>query len=163
MHCSNLAADALHDAIKNWRSGTRLTPLSAEAVASSGVGCGVREVSIVEGVGDFEGRGVFKRVEDVAALADKRVLVLDKGPASAKLALALTAVTPRVVFLTELDALGLPSELANEVKRSDVKVLYQSRLLAVRGEGEVERVLVNDLDEDSEYELFVDAVVMLEV
>ena len=26
MHCSNLAADALHDAIKNWRAGIRLEP-----------------------------------------------------------------------------------------------------------------------------------------
>ena len=60
-----------------------------------------------------------------------------------------------------LTSLGLPEELATEVKRSDVKVLFQSRLLAVRGEGEVEKVLIHDLDEDSEYELFVDAVVLL--
>jgi len=76
--------------------------------------------------------------------------------------LELTGVTPRVVFLTELDALGLPEELAGEVKRSDVKVLFKSRLLAVRGEGEVEKVLIHDLDEDNDYELFVDAVVLLE-
>jgi nitrogen fixation NifU-like protein len=27
MHCSNLAADALHDAIKNYREGIKLTPV----------------------------------------------------------------------------------------------------------------------------------------
>ncbi len=90
------------------------------------------------------------------------MLVLDKGVASARLALALTGVTPRVIFVTELETLGLPEEVATEVKRSDVKVLFQSRLLAVRGEGEVEKVLIHDLDEDDEYELFVDAVVLLE-
>ena len=163
MHCSNLAADALHDAIKNWRSGTRLAPLSAEEIATSGGGCGTREATVIEGVEDYLGVGVYKRVDDTAELADKRVLVLDKGPASAELALALTGVTPRVVFLTELDTLGLPEELAGRVKRSDIKALYQSRLLAIRGEGEVEKVLVHDLDEDDEYELFVDAVVLLEV
>ena len=42
-------------------------------------------------------------------------------------------------------------------------MLYQSRLLAIRGEGEVEKVLIHDLDEDNEYELFVDAVVLAEV
>lgn len=42
-----------------------------------------------------------------------------------------------------------------------MKLLYQSRLLAVRGEGEVEKVLIHDLDEGDEYELFVDAVVLL--
>ena len=50
------------------------------------------------------------------------MLVLDKGPASARLALELTKVTPRVVFLTELDTLGLPEDLIHEIKRSDVKV-----------------------------------------
>jgi NifU-like protein involved in Fe-S cluster formation len=161
MHCSNLAADALHDAIKNYRTGVKLEPLSAEAVASTGVGCGAREASVIEGVGDYTGHGVYTAVADMAELTDKRVLVLDKGVASAKLALELTSVTPRVVFLTELDALGLPEDIAGEIKRSDVKVLFKSRLLAIRGEGEVEKVLIHDLDEDNEYELFVDAVVLL--
>jgi len=163
MHCSNLAADALHDAIKNWRSGTKLQPLTAEEIADTGVGCGAREATVVEGVDDYEGIGVYKRVDDPGELADKRVLVLDKGTASAELALELAEVTPRVVFLTELDSLGLPEDVAGKVKRSDIKVLFQSRLLAVRGEGEVEKVLIHDLDEDDEYELFVDAVVLLEV
>jgi len=162
MHCSNLAADALHAAVHNWRTGTKIEPMSAEEIASVGVGCGARDATVIEGVDDFADTGVFKRVDDVFVLADKRVLVLDKGIPSARLALSLTEVTPRVVFLTELDTLGLPEDLVHEIKRSDVKVLFQSRLLAVRGEGEVEKVLIHDLDEDSEYELFVDAVVLLE-
>ncbi len=63
--------------------------------------------------------------------------------------------------MTELDTLALPDDLATEMKRSEVKLLYQSRLLAIRGEGEVEKVLIHDLDENDEYELFVDAVVLL--
>ncbi len=112
MHCSNLAADALHDAIKNWRSGTRLAPLGEEAIAAAGKGCGAREVTAVQGLDEFAGKGVYTSVDDPATLTDKRVLVLDKGVASAQLALELTKVTPRVVFVTELDALGLPAELA---------------------------------------------------
>ena len=41
-----------------------------------------------------------------------------------------------------------PRSSSHEIKRSDVKVLYQSRLLSVRGEGEVEKVRIHDLDED---------------
>ncbi len=162
MHCSNLAADALHDAIKNWRSGTRLKPLGEEEIAAAGVGCGAGDAMVIQGATEYAGKGVYATVDDVSALADKRVLVLDKGVASARLALALTDVTPRVIFVTELETLGLPEEVTAEVKRSDVKVLFRSRLLAVRGEGEVEKVLIHDLDEDNEYELFVDAVVLLE-
>jgi len=162
MHCSNLAADALHDAIKNWRSGTKLTPLGEDAIASAGAGCGARDVTVIEGLDDYAGKGVYKSVEDPTALTDKRVLVIDKGVPSAKLALELTKVTPRVVFATELDTLALPSDVASQIKSSDVKTLFKSRLLAVRGEGEVEKALIHDLDEDNEYELFVDAVVSLE-
>jgi nitrogen fixation NifU-like protein len=162
MHCSNLAADALHDAIKNWRSGKRLQPLGAEEIAAAGVGCGARAATIIQGAAEYAGTGVYATVDDVSALADKRVLVVDRGVPAARLALALTEVTPRVVFVTELETLGLPEEVATEVKRSDIKVLFKSRLLAVRGEGEVEKVLIRDLDEDEEYELFVDAVVLLE-
>ena len=162
MHCSNLAADALHDAIKNWRSGKRLKPLGAEEIAAAGVGCGVRDVTVIQGAVEYAGKGVYANVDDVSVLADKRVLVVDRGVPSARLALALTKVTPRVVFVTELETLGLPEEVAAEVKRSDIKVLFRSRLLAVRGEGEVEKVLIRGLDEDDEYELFVDAVVLLE-
>jgi FeS cluster assembly scaffold protein NifU len=163
MHCSNLAADALHDAIKNWRSGTKLEPLDAEQVAAAGKGCGTREVKgpvVVEGAEEFAGKGVYTAVDDVSILTKKRVIVLDKGVDSARLAMELTRVTPRVVFLTELDTLALPDEVATELKRSDVKVLFESRLLAVRGEGEVEKVLIHDLDEDSDYVLFIDAVVL---
>lgn len=162
MHCSNLAADALHDAIKNWRSGTKLEPLTAGEVAGAGSGCAVPAATVIANADDYLGHGLFKHVDDISELAEKRTLVLDRGPASARLALALTKVTPRVVFLTELDTLGLPEELSREIKRSDVKVLYQARLLSVLGEGEVEKVRIHDLDEDNQYELFVDAVVLLE-
>jgi NifU-like protein involved in Fe-S cluster formation len=162
MHCSNLAADALHDAIRNWRSGKKLEPLAAEVVAAGRPSCAVPAATTIAGADEYLGRGLYKSVDDASELKDKRALVLDRGPASARLALELTKVTPRVVFLTELDTLGLSADLASEIKRSDVKVLYQSRLVSVGGEGEVEKVRVHDLDEDSEYELFVDAVVLLD-
>ena len=163
MHCSNLAADALHDAIKNWRSGIHLEPATAEETEAPLGGCDMPGLNEVENADEYVGIGVYKQVNDTAELEGKRVLVLDKGPVTAKLALELTKVTPRVIFLTELDTLGLPDELVREVKRSDVKVLYKSRLLSVGGEGEVEKVRVHDLDEENEYDLFVDAVVLLEV
>ena len=53
------------------------------------------------------------------------------------------------------------ADIKKELMKSDVKVLFESELLEIRGEGEVEKVLVNDLNEDQQYELFVDAVVIL--
>ena len=68
--------------------------------------------------------------------------------------------TPTVVAETTQ---AMKLVIDNEIKRSDVKVLFQSRLLAITGEGEVEKARIHDLDEDDEYELFVDAVVLLDM
>ncbi|NTU89111.1 MAG: iron-sulfur cluster assembly scaffold protein [Actinobacteria bacterium] len=162
MHCSNLAADALHDAIKNWRAGIKLEPLAAEDTSADHPTCAVPLATTIDNADDYLGRGLYKKVEDINELTDKRTLVLDRGDATASLAIELTKVTPRVIFLTELDTLGLSPELATAIKRSDVKVLYQSRLVSVGGEGEIEKVRIFDLDEENEYDLFVDAVVLLE-
>ena len=41
------------------------------------------------------------------------------------------------------------------------KILYESEILEIKGEGEVEKVLVHDLNEDEEYELFIDSIIIL--
>jgi hypothetical protein len=54
-------------------------------------------------------------------------------------------------------------EISKQLKHSDVKVLHQSELNEVRGElDEVEKVVIHDFDEDENYELFVDAVIILD-
>jgi nitrogen fixation NifU-like protein len=55
----------------------------------------------------------------------------------------------------------MPNELNKLLGNSGVKILYQSQLLEIRGDFEVERALIRNLDEDEEYELFIDAVVIL--
>ena len=50
-----------------------------------------------------------------------------------------------------------------KLKQSDVKILHQSELNEVKGElDEVEKVIIHDFDEDENYELFVDAVIILD-
>jgi NifU-like protein involved in Fe-S cluster formation len=159
MHCSNLAADALHEAIKNWREG--ITP-DLEPVDESALGgCATGDLPVL-GVEDFDGKGVYTSAPQLDELADMRVLVVDRGDDSARLAVALTEYTPRVVFMTAGKQPVLSDDVKSELKRSDVKLLAESRLLAVRGEFEVEKALVHDLNEDEEYELVADALVLLD-
>ena len=160
MHCSNLAADALHDAIKNWREGVKLDPLDPSAVPAKS--CGTIAQGPVEGEEEYEGRGLYKEAPDLAELDGMRVLVVDMGAESLELAMDLTEHTGRVVFMTTNPDLPGDDALRSRAKRSDVKLLFQSKLLEVGGEGEVEKVRVHDLDEDEEYELFVDAIVILD-
>ena len=155
MHCSNLAADALHEAIKSYRKA-RGEEVDEESESVK------EEVECLVGKDEFLDKGVYESVEDVDDFKDLRTLVLYSGDESVDIAINLTEVTDRVILMTPDETLVLNPDLAERLSGSSVKVLYQSRLLEVRGKEEVEKVLIKNLDEDEDYELFVDAVIIIE-
>ncbi len=154
MHCSNLAAEALHEAIKNYRKGRGEYVEEDEQDEP--------EPSCVIGQDEFLDKGVFLSVQDTEPFREMRTLVLHTGDESVDAALELTDVTDRVILLTPEKEIVTSDDMKAELENSSVKVLYESRLLEIRGEDEVERVLIRNLDEDEEYELFVDAVLIIE-
>ncbi len=154
MHCSNLAADALHDAINNY-----LNKDKGESKPVEKARCQVREII---GEEKFVNKGVFHKIDDLSVFKDKRVLVLDRGEKSLQIALKLTGQTGRVIFVTSSSGITASPALRTKARRSDVKFLYQSEVLEIRGTEEVERVLIHDFDEDEEYELFVDLIIILQ-
>jgi nitrogen fixation NifU-like protein len=158
MHCSNLAADALHDAIRNWRSGVRLSPTDPAKVPAKS--CGPQKRESIAGAEGFRDSGYYESRPPDGEVEGLRVLVVDTGPGSLELALDLTEVTGRVVFATAASGLPGDEELKSRVRKSDIKLLFLSEILEVSGEGEVEKVKVHDLDEDEEYELVVDRLIV---
>lgn len=153
MHCSNLAADALHNAIDNY--------LNRDKGASQpvkNVRCQMREII---GEKEFLNKGVYHKIDDLSVFKDKRVLVLDRGEKSLEIALKLTEQTGRVIFVTSSKEIAASGTLKAKARQSDVKFLYGSEVLEIRGTDEIERVLIHDFDEDEEYELFVDSVIIL--
>ena len=162
MHCSNLAADALHEAIKNWRAHISPEDTTQTRVDKS---CHPRpaehrEISI-SNLDDYRGRGYFPVLDDLSELADQRVVVIDTGDRSAQLAIDLTQHTGRVVFMTTGKEPDVSSAIRSALRLSDVKLLGEAQPLELKGEGELERLRVHDLNEDEEYELTADALVML--
>jgi nitrogen fixation NifU-like protein len=155
MHCSNLAADALHEAIKNYREQKKAKVPLPVVRATKG------PAKEIIGEKEFLKKGVYYTVDDPSLFKDKRVMVLDRGNKSLETALALTKHTGRVIFVTPSKAISAEAELATRLRQSDVKIIYESDPLEIRGSGEVEKVLIHDLNEDEEYELFVDAVIIL--
>ncbi|MFX1587368.1 MAG: Fe-S cluster assembly scaffold protein NifU [Promethearchaeota archaeon] len=155
MHCSNLASDALKAAIDNYRLGTT----SEVEVAAS---CSVPDIKIILGLEDFIGKGVYREVKDLFKFKDKRVLILDTGDKSLELALELTKYTGRVIVLTSAKNTPGSEELKKKLKLSDIKILYESELLEVKGTDDVEKAVIHDFDEDENYELFIDVVIYLE-
>lgn len=153
MHCSNLAADALHDAVNAYLQAREQKQVSKQEPEDRR-----REIA---GEEEYLGRGVYHSMADLSELKDKRVLVLDRGDSSVKVAVELTKHTGRVIFVTPSKDVSVSSSLKAELKRSDVKTLHQSELVEITGTSDVEKVRIHDLDEDEEYELFVDSVVIL--
>ncbi|MEW6335017.1 MAG: iron-sulfur cluster assembly scaffold protein, partial [Thermodesulfobacteriota bacterium] len=88
MHCSNLAADALHDAVKAWREGRAgekpAPPKTSDIPATCGTETGPSDI---EGADTLLGKGVHDSLADPSAFADKRVLVVDRGKPSVDAAL----------------------------------------------------------------------------
>ena len=101
-------------------------------------------------------------VDDLSALADERVVVLDSGDPAAQLAIDLTDHTSRVVLMTTGKEPSVSPAVRSALRLSDVKVLTEAQPLKLLGEGELERIRVHDLNEDEEYELTADAFVVLE-
>jgi len=163
MHCSNLAADALHDAIRSWREGRRGEAPAPPKAGEFRTSCGppIAEPAVIEGAEELLAKGVYHGVEDPAAFVDKRVLIVDRGKPSVDAALALTKHTGRVIFMSANKEPSSKDDPRASLKRSDVKAIYEAEPVAVLGEGEVEKVRVHDIRENEEYELFVDAVVIL--
>jgi FeS cluster assembly scaffold protein NifU len=164
MHCSNLAADALHEAIKAWREGRRgeIPDLPNAGEIRPSCGIPLSEPRAIEGIDALLGKGVYRTVEDPNGFVDKRVLVVDRGRPSVDIALELAKHTGRVIFISATKAPSSKDDPRTPLKRSDVKVIYEAEPIAVLGDGEVEKVRVHDLNENEEYELFIDALVILE-
>ena len=160
MHCSNLAADALREAIKNYRAGVKSDSLEVPQSTGTCKGVIITEPKEIIGLEEFIGKGVYKKYEDLEEFRGKRVLIVENAEKSIELAIKLTKITGRVILMTPLKTLLASDELRKKLKRSDVKVLLESSLLEISGTGSVEKVRVHDLNEDEEYDLFVDTIIL---
>jgi len=156
MHCSNLAADALHDAIKNYKERNKQKSEAIEKKSKRKV-----EIKEIPGEKEFLNKGVYYKIDDFSAIEDKRVMVLDTIEKAIDLAVELTKYTGRVIFVTASKDLSNFKDMNGKIKQSNVKILFESELKEIKGFNEVEKVVIHDLDEDNDYELFVDSVILL--
>lgn len=153
MHCSNLATDALKDAIKNYKSMKK-----NETGVTQKIEQGIKKLI---GEDNFLDKGVFYKIDGYPSFKDKRTIIVDNGDKTAEAAIEISKYTPRVVLVTQLKDLPVKSDLKIKLNKTDVKVLYESKIIEIKGFNTVEKVSIHDLNEDEKYELFVDAILIL--
>jgi thioredoxin reductase len=124
--------------------------------------CSAPNIKVILGIEEFIGKGVYKKVPELSELKDKRVLILDYGDKSLELALELTKYTGRVIVLTSAKSMPGSQDLKTRLKSSDIKVIYDSELLEVQGTDDVEKVVILDHDEEEKFDLYLDAVVIMD-
>ena len=158
MHCSNLAADALHAAIKNYMKGSEEEETEEP---EEGLLCRTHSESKILDEEKYIGKGLYDHVDDPSKFAEKRVVIFAREKEAYDKAIELTEHTPRVVLVTRLKEETVPADILEKLKNSGVKIIFQSEIVQIKGEDEVEKIRVHDHDEDEEYELHVDAVIVL--
>ena len=93
---------------------------------------------------------------------DQRTLIRFNGDESIRAALNLTEVTNRVILATSATKIHTDDpNLKSQLRSSNVKLLTEAKILAVMGDDEVEKAKMLDLDEKSEYDLFIDQLLLL--
>ncbi|OPX18288.1 Fe-S cluster assembly scaffold protein NifU [candidate division WOR-3 bacterium 4484_100] len=148
MHCSNLAADALRAAIKNYKKKEN-QPEPAKT-----------EFMKITGVDRFKDGGVYHKVVDINRLKDKRVIILDRGEDSVSRACSLQKISPRVIFITPNQRVAFNRNFEERLRKARVKILFESEVLEIIGTKTVEKIKIHDLNEDEVYELFADAIIL---
>ncbi len=161
MHCSNLAADALHAAIKAWREKQDRKNKPSEIQVKISEAVGTHEDKSIAGLHQYLDKGVYMDPLDLSKFKDQRIIIIEQHSEAIEMALNLKSLTERVVIITKAKDLNIDEETRKKIHDSKIKVLYQSQILEFAGEGDLEKIKILNLDENEEYYLFTDAVIVM--
>lgn len=127
------------------------TKIQAPVIAiAGGLGCFEPRKPPIEGLSDYEDRGVEYMIKDPEKYRNKKLLIAGGGDSAldwtielADVASEVTLIHRRNVFRGALDSVEKVNKLAEENK---VKLITQAQAIAVEGQRHLERVIVKSKD-----------------
>lgn len=115
----------------------------------------------IPGEQKFEDKGIYYYVTNPEDFAGKRVLIFGGGNTALTSALSLANIAENItVALKKKEFHGFKNDVEKIKKATKIKILPQTELLQIQGKERAERVLLKDKDENKEYQMYVDAVIL---
>lgn len=115
----------------------------------------------IPGEEKFEDKGVYYYVTNPESFAGKRVLIFGGGNTAVTSALSLADIAETItVAHKEKEFHGFKNDVEKMKKMPKIKILPLTELLQIQGKERAERVLLKDKDENKEYQMYVDAVIL---
>ena len=144
-----------------WVIGTNKEDhYSRVVIVAAGIGA-FRPMKLpIEGVDQWEGKGLDYFVADIGEFADKNVLIVGGGDSAVDWALAAEPIAKHVTLIHRRPGFRAHDTSVNKLNESaiDVKIHYELREL--QGNGHVERAVIFDNQTDEETTIDVDATVL---
>lgn len=120
---------------------------AAAVIIAGGLGSFEPRKPPIEGISDYEDRGVNYMIKDPEIFRNKRVVISGGGDSALDWTIFLANVAREVIlvhrkneFRGALDSVEKVSELA---KKGKIKLITEAEVTEIRGEGKVESVVVN--------------------
>ena len=106
-------------------------------------------------------RGVYYYVTDPQKFVGKRVLIVGGGDSAVDAALSIAGTADLITIAHKRGELrAVPAKVSKLKELDTLKILYNTELLEIKGNNNVDKAVMRDLDEDENIELVVDAVIL---
>jgi thioredoxin reductase (NADPH) len=144
-----------------WIVGTNKTEhYSRVVIVAAGIGA-FRPMKLpIDGVDEWEGKGLEYFVADIREFADKNVLIVGGGDSAVDWALAAEPIAKHVTLIHRRPGFRAHDTSVNKLNESNVDVKIHYELREIQGDGHVERVVIFDNQTDEETTIDVDATVL---
>jgi len=129
-------------------------------VITAGIGAFSPNKLAVDGIGRFEGHGVYYFIKDKTLFRGKRLLIVGGGDSAVDWALNLKDYARQVTLIHRRDQFRAAPGSVTELMHSDVTVKLFHEVKCVQGNAQIERVVIFDNRTHEETSLDVDAVLL---
>jgi thioredoxin reductase (NADPH) len=127
---------------------------------AAGIGAFQPKVLPLASAPDYEGRGLYYFVKDVAAFAGKRLLIVGGGDSAVDWANALSPVAAELTLIHRRDQFRAHEDSVVKMRLGATRLMLFHELKAIAGRGRIEAALIYDNRTNHEQTLPVDAILV---